>query len=164
MTDLPDDIQRAFADLPRERQPDPALEERVVRAVYAPQRRRWWVSAAVTATAAALILVVARPQSLRHPWVVPADAGNQYVLLLEQGSEYQWPPASGMPRREHEYALWADSLARLGKLDRGGKLLPRGEISGLFIIRAADDADAARIAATCPHIKYGGHVEVKRFE
>jgi hypothetical protein len=33
----------------------------------------------------------------------------------------------------------------------------------LFIIRAANDSDAARIAATCPHIKYRGHIEVRRF-
>ena len=33
MSELPDDITRALAELPRERQPDPALEDRVVRAV-----------------------------------------------------------------------------------------------------------------------------------
>jgi hypothetical protein len=33
----------------------------------------------------------------------------------------------------------------------------------LFIIRAANDSDAARIAATCPRIKYRVHIEVRRF-
>jgi hypothetical protein len=33
----------------------------------------------------------------------------------------------------------------------------------MFIIRAATDADAAKLAASCPHIKYGGHIEVRRF-
>jgi hypothetical protein len=32
------------------------------------------------------------------------------------------------------------------------------------MIRAADDADAARIAASCPFTQWGGHIEVKRFE
>jgi hypothetical protein len=34
----------------------------------------------------------------------------------------------------------------------------------LFMIRAANDSDAARIVATCPFTKYGGRVEVKRLE
>jgi hypothetical protein len=61
-------------------------------------------------------------------------------------------------------ARWADSLDAIGKLDRAGRVRGPGEIGGLFIVRAADDADAARIAASCPFTKWGGHIEVKRFE
>jgi hypothetical protein len=32
------------------------------------------------------------------------------------------------------------------------------------MIRATDDADAAQIAATCPFTKWGGRIEVRRFE
>jgi YCII-related domain len=158
MTDLPDDIQLAFAELPRERAPDPALEERVMRAVYAPQRRRWWFAGTVLAAAAVLVLMVA------HPWSRPgAAAGKTYVLILSNTPQYLYPPAGKMPLREHEYGLWADSLAKLGKLDLEGKVLGQGEISGLFIIRAADDAEAERIAQTCPHVRYRGHIEVRQF-
>jgi hypothetical protein len=110
----------------------------------------------VAAVAAALLIMT-------HPWS-PAPTGQTYVLLLSPGTEYLTPAPGHLEERRSEYARWADSLARLGKLDLEGHLEPPGDIvDGLFIIRAANDADAARIAATCPHIKYRGHIEVRRF-
>jgi hypothetical protein len=155
MSELPDDIKRALADLPQEREPDPALEERVVHAVLGRRRRWFWVGAAA---AAAALLVIA------HPWSPIRDSDQTYVLLLSPGPGYLSPPPGHMEERRAEYGRWADSLARAGKLDVEGHLEPPGAIvDGLFIIRAADDADAARIAATCPHIKYRGHIELRRF-
>jgi hypothetical protein len=155
MSELPDDIKRALAELPRERQPDPALEDRVVRAVFPPRRRWIWVGAAVAA--AALLLVIA------NPWSHAPAAGQTYVLLLSEGPAYRPPQPGHMGERRAEYARWADSLARLGKLDLEGRLEGSGTVDGLFIIRAVNDSDAARIAATCPHNKYGGHIETRRF-
>jgi hypothetical protein len=155
MSELPDDIKRALAELPRELQPDPALEERVVRAALG-RRRRWvWMAAAA---AAAVLLVIT------HPWSPARTAGETYVLLLSPGPGYLAPPPGHLEERRAEYGRWADSLARAGKLDVEGHLEPPGDVvDGLFIIRAASDSDAARIAATCPHIKYRGHIEVRRF-
>ncbi|HTA73669.1 MAG TPA: hypothetical protein VK733_05305 [Gemmatimonadaceae bacterium] len=157
MTELPDDIRRALAELPRERQPDPALEDRVVGAVF--PRRRGWAWAGVAAAAAVLLLVVA------HPWSRPKPTGDTYALLLMVDSTYSVASPAELRRREHEYGLWADSLAALGKLDLAGKLVGHGElpVDGLFIIRAANDADAERIALTCPHYKYHGRIEVRRY-
>src|SRR5260370_8240539 len=77
---------------------------------------------------------------------------------------YLPPPPGHLEERRAVYARWADSLARVGKLDVEGHLEPPGNVvDGLFIIRAANDSDAARIAATCPHIKYRGHIQVRRF-
>lgn len=157
MNELPDDIRRALAELPRERQPDPALEDRVVRAVFRRRRRWMWASAAATAAAAALLVMT-------HPWSPARATGQTYVLLLSPGSDYLAPAPGHSDERRAEYGRWADSLTRLGKLDLEGRLDPPGAIvNGLFIIRAADDSDAARIAATCPHIRYRGHIEVRRF-
>ena len=155
MSELSDDLKRALAALPREEQPDPALEDRVVRAVLG-RRSRWiWLSA----VAAAAVLLV-----FTHPWTRTRRTGQTYVLLLSPGPAYLAPPPGGLDARRAEYGRWADSLFRLGKLDVEGHLEPPGEIvDGLFIIRAADDADAARIAATCPHNKYRGHIELRRF-
>ena len=155
MSELPDDIKLALAALPREAQPDPALEDRVVRAVIG-RRGRWiWLSAVA---AAATLLV------LMYPWSPARGRGQTYLLLLSPGPTYLTPAPGYLDARRAEYGRWADSLARLGKLDVGGRLEPPGDIvDGLFIIRAANDADAARIAATCPHNKYRGHIELRRF-
>jgi len=157
MSELPDDIKRALAELPRERQPDPALEDRVVRAVLGRRRHRWiWVGAAAAAAAALLVMT--------RPWSPARATGQTYVLLLSPGSAYLTPAPGHLDERRAEYGRWADSLARLGKLDLEGHLEPPGAIvNGLFIIRASNDSDAARIAATCPHIKYRGHIELRRF-
>ena len=39
-----------------------------------------------------------------------------------------------------------------------GGALPRG----FFVIRAGDLAEAQRIASTCPHLRYGGRIVIKR--
>lgn len=157
MSELPDDITRALAELPREREPDPALEDRVVRAVLGRRRRWMWVRVAVAAAAAAVLIVT-------HPWSRARPSGQTYVLLLSPGSDYLAPAPGHLDERRAEYGRWADSLARLGKLDVEGHLEPPGDVvDGLFIVRAANDSDAARIAATCPHIKYRGHIELRRF-
>jgi hypothetical protein len=114
-----------------------------------------WVGA--VAAAAALLVMT-------HPWSPARAPGQTYVLLLSPGSTYLTPQPGHLEERRSEYARWADSLARVGKLDVEGHLEPPGNVvDGLFIIRAANDSDAARIAATCPHIKYRGHIEVRRF-
>lgn len=157
MSELPDDIKRALAELPRERQPDPALEDRVVRAALQGGRGSRWLWLGVAAVAASLLVIT-------HPWSASRGTGQTYVLLLSPGSDYLAPPPGQLEERRAEYGRWADSLARLGKLDVEGHLEPPGAIvDGLFIIRAANDSDAARIAATCPHNKYRGHIEVRRF-
>jgi len=155
MNELPDDIQRALAELPRERQPDPALEDRVVRAALG--RRGRWLSLGAAVAAVALLVMT-------HPWSRSRGTGQTYVLLLSPGSAYLAPPPGHLDERRAEYGRWADSLARLGELDVEGRLEPPGDIvDGLFIIRAANDSDAARIAASCPHKKYRGHIELRRF-
>src|SRR6185437_14264851 len=108
MSELPDDIKRALAALPRERQPDPALEGRVVRAVLG--RRRTWLWVGVAAAAAAIVIMT-------HPWSPVRDTDQTYVLLLSPGTEYLAPAPGHLEERRAEYGRWADSLAHLGKLD-----------------------------------------------
>jgi hypothetical protein len=159
MTDLPDEIERALAALPRQQEPDPGLEERVMRAVYPPRRaRRWPWAATGAALAAALVLLIARPWSPARRSPVPT-----YILLLSEPPTFYRPAPADSLARIHDYARWADSLDHQGKLELEGHLDPPGAIDGLFIIRAANDSEAARIAATCPHLKYGGHIEIRRF-
>jgi len=153
-----------MTDLPRERQPDPALEERLVSKLVAAgliRRRRAWP--AWVAAAAAAVVVLAIGVSVLRPKHTLAP-GNTYVMLLYVDSTYRRPPVGHGAERVAEVARWADSLYAVGKLERGGHLDGPGPIGGMFIIRALTDSDAARIAATCPFNKYGGRMEVKRFE
>lgn len=151
-------------DLPREIQPASALEARVLSTLVAAglvRRRRVWPLWAAAAAAAVVIMAIGvyvlRPTH-------PLAQGNTYVLLLVEDSSYRPAPKGQGAERFAEVARWADSLDALGKLERAGRLVGPGPIGGLFMIRAANDSSAARIAATCPFRKWGGRVEVKRFE
>lgn len=149
--------------LGRELPPDPALEERVLSALVdsglVRRRRRWPVWAAVAAAVFLLAagLTLFRP---RHP-LVP---GRTYVVLLYEDSTYVPAPAGHDAERVAVLSRWADSLESLGEFERAGRLVGPGELGGLFIVRAPDDAGAARIAASCPFHQWGGRVEVKRLE
>jgi hypothetical protein len=144
------------------RESTPALEERVVRALIASgliRRRRWpriWMTAAAVTLAAAVAVSGLHLGRGKTP-------GETYVMLLYEDSTFQLPAPGHLAERRAEYARWADSLAQRGELDLGGVVAGSGPITGMFIIRARTDADAARLAASCPHRKYGGHIEVRRF-
>ncbi len=152
-----------MTNLPLETPPDPALEERVVSALIATglvRRRRvfpvWLVAAAAVIVLVLSVTMLRRVQS-------PAP-GQTYLVLLYEDSTYRPAPPGHDAERVAVLARWADSLDTMGKFERAGRLRGPGPLGGLFMVRAADDADAARIAASCPFTKWGGHIEVKRFE
>lgn len=112
-----------------------------------------------------------------------ADSRQQYALLLYEDATYQTPPDVAMSDLVAEYGNWARQLAADGTVVGGEKLadsgvllaasepsasrLPSsdiGALAGYFVIRAKDETDAARIAATCPHLKYGGRISLRRIE
>ena len=153
-----------MTDLQLERQPDPALKQRVVSALVAQglvRRRRPWRVWGVAAAAAAIVLAIS--VSVVRPRHTLAQ-GNTYILLLDEDSTFDRPSLDQRRARRAELARWADSLDALGKFERAGQLIgPGSSIGGLFMIRAADDSDAARIAASSPFLRHGGRIEVKRF-
>ena len=152
-----------MTNLPREMQPDPALEERVVSSLVGTglvRRRRVWPAWMAVAAAVA---VVAFGVTMFRPGHPPVK-GNTYVVLFYEDSTYRPAVAGHQAERVAEMARWGDSLDTHGEFERAGRLIGPGQLGGLFIIRAADDAEAARIAASSPFHKWGGRVEVKRFE
>ena len=152
-----------MTNLPRESRPDASLEERVVSTLIASglvRRRRAWP--AWVAAAAAVVVLAFGVTKFREAHT-PAQ-GETYVVLLYEDSTYRPAPAGHRGDRVLVLARWADSLNTVGKFERAGHLSGPGPLGGLFMVRAADDADAARIAASCPFTQWGGHVEVKRFE
>jgi len=151
-----------MTNLSQEAQPDSSLEERVLSTLVAAglvrRRRVWplWVAAAAVIVLAFGVAVF-RPEH-------PSAYGKTYAVLLYEDSTYRPAPPGHDAERVAVIAHWVDSLDAVGKVDRAGRLRGPGPLGGLIIIRAADDSEAARIAATCPFTQWGGHVEVKRFE
>jgi hypothetical protein len=148
--------------LPLELTPDSALEERVVSTLVATGlvRRR---SVRPMWLAAAAVIVLAFGVTTFWPKHTLAP-GNSYLVLLYEDSTYRPAPPGHDAERVAVLAHWADSLDAKGKYERAGRVRGSGPLGGLFIVHATDDADAARIAASCPFTKWGGHIEVKRFE
>jgi hypothetical protein len=113
-----------------------------------------------------------------------------YVLLLLSGpGGEEAVPGGEMMRRVQEYTDWYVENLERGVMVAGEKLtneVPRvltagesgelrvdagqvavgdaGFLEGFFLIRAPEDAAAQRIAAGCPHLKYGGVIEVRRID
>ena len=113
-----------------------------------------------------------------------------YMLLLHRATERPpqfaaTPDAVGKVTRE--YIDWADRVRALGYLKAGskltddpGKILRSGGgrvsttdgpfaeskeiVGGYFLISASDYTEACRIAADCPHLKYGSYIEVRQVQ
>lgn len=153
-----------MTNLPREMQPFSALEERVVSTLIAAglvRRRPMWPAWVAAAAAAVIVLGVGiTTLRMKHKLV----RGNTYVVLLYEDSTYRPAPAGHDAERVAVLSRWADSLDGVGKFERAGRLIGPGTLGGLFMIRAADDADAAEVAASCPFHQWGGQVVVKRYE
>jgi hypothetical protein len=159
--ELDDEVRR----LPREEAPPPELEARIAAKLPRTQSRvRTFALAALFALAffALGFLFGQRPASA-------APASPQFVLLLRESPDTQHG------NRVAEYTAWARSIARTGNLTGGAKLSDEGrilqganadvlreaEVGGYFIIAAENIEAAQRIAATCPHLKYGGTIELR---
>lgn len=183
--DTDERLRRELARLPRELVPPKGLEARVVAAL----RESGWLAAARPrpnpwrlggAVAAGLALLVAgfwlgRQGGHRsHPPPVPS-----YLLMLREGTDFnreRWPEA----RLQSETAAWARN--RLGvqhflvgeKLDRSGWVLKPSRVAGMspmdlqdapdgfFVIVASNDQEALGIAGSCPFLRHGGRIEVRR--
>jgi hypothetical protein len=78
--------------------------------------------------------------------------------------------------RAAEYGRWARAAHEGGRvlggealgshvIDVGRVAAPGGdELVGFFLIQASDRQTAARMAADCPHVKYGGRVVVREIQ
>jgi len=181
---MPDDRKETdqpvegMGDAFRDAVPDGALEERVVgelsrRGLLAPgaRARRPWplaIAAAVLLAFGAGWMTARETLNPRQPAV--AQTGR-WVMLL-----YRIPGEKPASERVAEYRSWAAEAKDSGvvvsgeKLDNGGWALSwdrsswsdSADVSGYFVVQATDADKAMRIARSCPHVKYGGKVELRR--
>ena len=139
-------------------------------AVASAFRRKAIAATAVLTIAAALVL--AAGWSVMHKAAAPASPSSspRFVLLLYAGTD----PIGGAPDiRRREYSQWARDLSSRGIAISGEELSedarevgpgrPSGDLPrGFFVVSAADVEAAQQIASTCPHLRYGGRIVVKR--
>ena len=149
------------------------LAERGLLQASGPTRRRGLRLLALLAGAAGLfcagLWIGVRAGSPRGP----SASLSRYVLFLEGSGE---PSAEEEARRVADYKLWARQLAATGHLVAGEKLLSEARrlggqsgaaagseaVRGFFEIAAKDDAEALAIARSCPHLRYGGRIVIRK--
>jgi len=111
-----------------------------------------------------------------------------YILLLhEKPSDFSGLSNEQIEAVISEYMAWSQKLGAEGKLVGGQKLRDEGGrhlsgyngdfrvtdgpfaeakevIGGFFSITAADYDEAVEISKECPHLKYGGRIELREIE
>lgn len=179
-----------LSGLSREGAVPPALEERVVQSLRrerllaggAPRWPRSLVWAGATAAAVGIFFAGVLIGAARRP-ASPPEFQATYALLLRSGLEYQETSnAEQEQQRVEEYRAWAGGVYQGGvgirgeKLGDDGRLLRQqaetslpsddlehepGVLGGFFLINANSLEEALRIARSCPHLRYGGTIEVR---
>ncbi len=107
------------------------------------------------------------------------------LLLHEDAGQFAAQSPEEMMAVVKEYMAWSERMRKEGKYltsnkltDEPGKVLrsksgrvlvtdgPYAEtkelVGGYYCISAADYDEACRIAESCPHLKYGGNIEVRQ--
>ena len=164
----------AAGDLPRETLPPADLEERIVAVLLArkllkpgprlsyPRLVMLGGMAAILALGIGIGVLLARPQ--------PRD--DRFVLFL-----YATPSSENGDEasRAREYGAWARDLRSRGVPIRGEKLADGAEtlgpagpgadpVAGYFVLGVKESREALAVAESCPHLRHGGRIEVRRIE
>lgn len=169
--------------------PPAALKRRVIETLRArglvrmPPARSWGPARILAYAAVAVLLFTGGALVAR--WTRPASdpAGTRFALFLYEDRAFQ--PTVPDSQLVAEYVAWADSLGQQGKLVMGEELDPHGAavlagsgdavtvspgavesvagaLTGFFIVRASTPEEARAIAHSCPHLKYGGRIALRR--
>lgn len=181
---------KTFGHLPVGEPPEGAREraERAVRTAAreagrtapAGPRRKWGRRAFA---AAALLVAFLGGAGVGAWWTSPRETplptseapaevadGPRYVLLIRGGGDAEDPEALteamvGWARElwSQDRLLWAERLTADASVRVGGGAAPapvEPRVGGLFVIRASDREEAARLAGKAPHLAHGGVVDV----
>ena len=187
-----DEANDPLRTLERAATPPPHLKGRVLRSLEQRgllQVTTWSVARRsgrpIGAVAAGVLLFAAGVAFGRRSMVSAADTRPSFALLLYEGADFHGDrPESALIV---EYRAWAESLRARGVLVRGEALdtatqlmrqtpqgvqvqsdgggrgvSDQGVLTGFFIIHAADEAEAVAVARTCPHLRHGGRIALRR--
>jgi hypothetical protein len=179
---LSDKERGLFAALRDAPEPDARLELQTLRearraGMIAPNARTgslrvpvWWIAAA------ALVGLLAGFLWSNASRTGTAPGGRQYLLLLRSSAQMAALSQDENRRVAREYGEWAQLLG--DEIEGGEELVPEGrmllpqaravgtaagsgDVGGYFLIRTSSTLRAEEIAATCPHLTYGGAIELR---
>ena len=179
---LADALSRLHAEV----EPPPRVEDRLVAQlkgrgdIMGPRSLRPWLIAAAIAAVLLLAVRMLRQSETGTGPVVATESQPEFMLLIAEDTMYT-PPADSVEARTRvaEYTEWAGRLAGGGHLVSAGELAysgtdvrsngktasvidtRAGAVSGYFLVRAVNLAQAEQLAAESPHLKYGGTVVVR---
>lgn len=107
----------------------------------------------------------------------PAEAqGPSFALFMITSDSVRYPANLSEMDVVELYRSWAERLAVSGRLSFGEELVPRryavdrtgprevstdGSVDGMFVVSAPSADSAMTLAATLPHVQYGGTVIVQ---
>ncbi len=178
--------QQLLSRTGRDREPPAELLDRIMRdlrsrGLLAPAREASLRPTVLRLLAAAAVFVLGLwiGWAARTPEPASATSEPRFMLLLYSDSGFREGTAADARQRVREYGDWARALARDGRLVAGDELAGDGrqvtssgasdaaprrqdEPRGYFVIVARDEASALQIAATCPHLRHGGRVVLRR--
>jgi hypothetical protein len=172
--------RRALAALKSNHEPPRYLETAVFASLrqsgrLRPTRGSHHAVAWVAAMAPVLIVLIALAWSAGARRTQMLSADHRFMLLLYGGDSASATTASA---RRREYTEWARGIAAEGvaingeeladdgqEIGTGGELLKATAFApprGYFIVSVADIDSALRVASTCPHLRHGGRISIRR--
>ena len=176
-----------LGDLYRDRLPSPDLEDRVVHELMAVgalrPRPQWGRGRTAAAIAAGIALFLGgwgagsfaeraggmgAGGAVQPAGTVGASTSSRFMLLLYEGPDFGAGVDPGSFAAA--YGAWAEGVATEGIPIEGDELSydrtvvgrpgPDGLVGGYFVVEASDAGRAQAIAATHPHVRNGGWIEV----
>ncbi|HJU87955.1 MAG TPA: YciI family protein [Gemmatimonadaceae bacterium] len=113
---------------------------------------------------------------------------SRFMLFLhESPSDFANYSPEEMQKIIEKYSAWSQKMAQAGKLagaeklkDEGGRVLTRKNgqvivrdgpysetkelVGGFFLLEAKDYREAEALARDCPHLEYGGRIEIREVD
>jgi hypothetical protein len=194
LDELTSQERRAFDSLAKKASPPPFLEERVVdvlkseKLIRPPAAAGWPRSAQVGIAVAAAMMLVAVGIVIGAKWLAaprPRPQAEFMLVLRSTPKESAATSSDEVMKRVKEYSNWASAMREKGLMVGGEKLKDEARvltvtygrlsvienqspsenpIAGYFLIHAQDFRQATAIAQDCPHLRYGGTIEVRQIE
>jgi predicted anti-sigma-YlaC factor YlaD len=147
-------------------------------------RPRWMLPVARAAAILLAIGVGAAGERLRATAVMPpaTDAAQNGYLFVFSGTQAGSLTPESRAAIARSFRTWTDSLTRTGQMLAVGQLTrdaPRlvaatepnldsatvrafASMEGFYVLLARDDADALALARSCPYLRFGGTIVVRR--